>query len=248
MIINHRYQFIFIKTYKTASTSIEQYLSKFCSPEDTITLDKPLVGETRNVQGYFNPLPEMIKYCPIILPWKSQYLKQSSNPLKNSLLKRKFYGHIPAYQARERISSKIWNNYYKFCFERNPWDKVISSYYYICKGQEKNEFSLSDYIAKGNIFNKHKSYPWNYPLYTNPLNPDEIIVDYIGKYEYLNQELAFIFGKLGIPFDGNLNTKANTNLRPETKKAESVYSEEQKQIVERLFAQEIKIHNYQFPE
>jgi hypothetical protein len=248
MIINHRYKFIFIKTYKTASTSIEEYLSQFCSAEDTVTLNKPLVGKAKNFQGYFNPLPEMIKYYSIIFPGKSHYLALSSNPLKNAFLKRKFYGHIPAYQARERVSKNIWNNYYKFCFERNPWDKVISSYYYICKGIEKDEFSLNDYITKGNIYDKYNTYPWNYTLYTNPLNPDEIIVDHVGKYEDLNQELNLIFGQLGIPFEGTLSTKANTNLKPETKKAKFVYSETQKQIIENLFAQEIKLHGYQFPE
>ena len=39
-IVNHKYKFIFIKTKKTAGTSMEISLSKFCNNKDTITLIK----------------------------------------------------------------------------------------------------------------------------------------------------------------------------------------------------------------
>lgn len=41
----------------------------------------------------------------------------------------KFFNHISATEIRELLNSNIWNEYFKFCFERNPWDKVISWYY-----------------------------------------------------------------------------------------------------------------------
>ena len=42
MIINHKYKFIFIKTRKTAGTSIEIALSQFCDANDVIT---PITGQ-----------------------------------------------------------------------------------------------------------------------------------------------------------------------------------------------------------
>jgi len=37
MIISHKHKFIFIKTRKTAGTSIEIFLSQFCGKNDTLT-------------------------------------------------------------------------------------------------------------------------------------------------------------------------------------------------------------------
>jgi hypothetical protein len=42
MIINHRYKFIFLKTRKTAGTSIESALSQFCDSNDIIT---PIIND-----------------------------------------------------------------------------------------------------------------------------------------------------------------------------------------------------------
>ena len=43
MIISHARSFIFIKTRKTAGTSVEVYLSQHCGPEDVITPIQPPV-------------------------------------------------------------------------------------------------------------------------------------------------------------------------------------------------------------
>ena len=37
MILSHKYKYIFIKSFKTASTSLEIALSRFCDKEDIIT-------------------------------------------------------------------------------------------------------------------------------------------------------------------------------------------------------------------
>ncbi|NEQ36330.1 MAG: hypothetical protein F6K40_08560 [Okeania sp. SIO3I5] len=37
MIISHKYKFIFLKTIRTAGTSVEIYLSRFCGDNEVIT-------------------------------------------------------------------------------------------------------------------------------------------------------------------------------------------------------------------
>ena len=39
-------------------------------------------------------------------------------------------GHIPPSALRGRVPAHIWNEYTKFVFVRNPWDWVVSQYFY----------------------------------------------------------------------------------------------------------------------
>src|SRR4051812_7001975 len=120
MIISHKYKFIFIKTKKTAGTSIEIALSKYLDKGDIIT--KINEEDMREGLGYPGPQNYRVPY------WKYTF-----EDLKRLLFQRQlcvFYNHAPATYIRKYIGEKVWNSYYKFCFERNPWDKTVSSYFF----------------------------------------------------------------------------------------------------------------------
>ena len=51
MIINHKYKFIFIKSFKTARTSLEIAVSKFCDNKDIIT---PIIEEDEKIRKALN--------------------------------------------------------------------------------------------------------------------------------------------------------------------------------------------------
>jgi len=55
MIISHEHKFIFIKTNKTAGTSIEIALSKYCGSNDIITPISDEDEEIRRQLGYRGP-------------------------------------------------------------------------------------------------------------------------------------------------------------------------------------------------
>ena len=47
------------------------------------------------------------------------------------------YGHIDVKELYMNgfISPLAWDNYFKFCFVRNPWDRMVSLYKYLNKGE-----------------------------------------------------------------------------------------------------------------
>ena len=201
MIISHKHKFIFIKTAKTASTSIEVFLSPRCDSDDIVT--------------------------PIVPPVEGHQRRNDKG----------FYNHISATLIRERVPVDVWNTYFKFCVERNPWDKVLS-HYHMQVARTDGDLSLDQYLAKGKL-------PINYPRYTDETGK-KIIVDRVLRYENLDVDLAEVFTRLDLDFDGTLGVRAKSDYRTDRTPYQMVFNETQRRIVEQAFAKEIELHGYQF--
>src|SRR5207248_8990864 len=140
MIISHEYKFIFIKTAKTAGTSIEVFLSPQCGPEDIVTpIAPPVEGhEPRNHEELVNPISELFRQPEGLLAALRNVFKR----------RKKFYNHMPAWLIQQRVPAHIWNGYFKFCVERNPWDKVLS-HYHMAASRAGGSLSFEEYLSKG---------------------------------------------------------------------------------------------------
>jgi hypothetical protein len=228
MIISHEHKFIFIKTAKTAGTSIEVFLSRQCGPEDILTpIFPPVEGhQPRNYEGFVSSFHELQKQDGL-LP-----------ALRHALTKRKkFYRHMPAWVVQTRVPANVWNSYFKFCVERNPWDKVLS-HYHMLNSRQGGSLSLDQYLANG-------KFPINYVRYTDPLGA-KIIVDRVLRYENLMDDLAEVFSQVNVRFEGTLGVRAKSEYRTDRTPYQSVFSREQRKIVEEAFAREIELHGYRF--
>ncbi len=202
MIISHKYQFIFIKTRKTAGTSIEAYLSQYCATTDVLTELIPAVnGHTPRNWG-------------------------------------KYYNHIDALSIRQSIGSNIWDKYYKFCVERNPWDKTLSHYYMLRHRSEK-KLSLDDYFLSANFC-------VDYFTYMDHQDKYRIVVDKVLQYELLNEELGGVLKQLGIPFSGTLNVNEKSAYRPDRRCYREVFSTKQADQIRHTFANEIYFFGYSY--
>ena len=229
MILSHKYRFIFIKTAKTAGTSIEVFLSKHCGTTDIVTPIRPPVKghEPRNYRGFINPLPEILERPGKLF-----------SALQHSITSReKFYNHMPAALVQKRVPPFIWKSYFKFCVERNPWDRVLS-HYHMHNARAGGSLSLDEYLARGR-------FPINYFRYTDR-SGRKIIVDRVLRYENLLVDLGEVFEQLNIPFDGTLGVAAKSEYRIDRRPYQQVFTDEQRRIVEKAFAKEIELHGYRF--
>jgi len=150
------------------------------------------------------------------------------------------YGpHMSAKQITEKISNDIWKNYFKFCFERNPFDKIISYYWWRVK-KKSYEGSFHEFcydLLQGKI-----KFPPASELYS--IN-GKIAVDYIGKYESLESDFDFICKKLKLPICEKL-TKEKASYRESESHYNDYYDPETIKIVMNRYKNEIELFHYKF--
>ena len=102
MIISHSHKYIFIKSLKTAGTSIEAALSHECSGQDVVTR----LGNYR-----FNR-------------------DESGGWIHNAMNDEGFEQHEKAAAIKEKVPPAVWSDYYKFSVVRNPWDRIVSDFFW----------------------------------------------------------------------------------------------------------------------
>jgi hypothetical protein len=194
MIASFRNGFIFVKTRKTAGSSVEIALSRFCGPDDILTPLDIDEEELRAGPGKFGSRNFTSNYK---LARRLKHAVARNDAFEYRQLNRKvrkraeFFNHIPATRIREQIDPVFWERSFKFAIERHPYEKTVSMAYFrlYLRGLPAEEFQamLEDTIQSSKFYEQH--------LYCDDGKP---IVDRILKYEDLDNELKSIEPSLGI--------------------------------------------------
>jgi hypothetical protein len=227
MIVSHRHRFIFIKTLKTGGTSIEIALSRYCGPNDVITSLTPEDEDLRRRIGGRGPQNERVPYSSWTpLDWARALRYRKS---------LRFRRHWDAATIRSYLDPEVWSTYFKFCFERNPWEKVISGYYYRFQDREESALSLSEFILSG-MANSLSDYD-RYSI------DGEVAVDQICRFERLDEEMVRLAEEIGLPEAPEL-PKAKSRYRKENTGRYQVLSGPERDKIAQVFAREITLLGY----
>lgn len=137
------------------------------------------------------------------------------------------------------MGNRIWDSYYKFCFERNPYDKIISWYYHWKGAGKTSDESIDNFIKNGGL-----RLIVNFDMYS--IN-HQIAVDDIFKFEEINKSLEVISSKINLDHKLEMPTyKAKSNSRLDKRPYKEVIDEDIKKAIDLAFAREIKLLNYKF--
>ncbi len=246
MIISHKYKFIFVKTKKVAGTSLEIALSKYLGENDVATL----VAEEaiREERGYRVGRDYRKKVSEIglsdIKKWNGIFFKRVSRFLQSGRISslppwpRQYYAHMTAKEIRAVVDEDIWNSYFKFTIERNPWDWVVSYYYFWMK--YNRDISFDEFVRSG-IAQKAS----NLSFYTDA---SDVLVDKVIKYEEFDTALPELSERMGYPenlADIMKETHAKSHLR-KVRDYHDLYNDETKALVAEQFKREIEMCGYQY--
>lgn len=146
MIISHKNKFIFVKTNKTAGTSVEIFLSSLCGDKDVITPISPGDELVRQGLGYRGP--------------------QNFRGERGEA-----YNHMSLVKCYELFGDGV-SSYYKFCIERNPADRLISHYFW---ENRTGKYAGIDEYFESRRWQLLKQHGWSLYAKDGELIVDEVI-------------------------------------------------------------------------
>jgi len=239
MIISYLHNYIFIKTKKTAGSSMEVALSIGAGPDDVVT---PLG---------LNEELERFSICEDALPrnfssdrWSEQaFVTALKNQNKREM--RRFYemmrrlNHFPvqrhsgATSAREVAGDTFWNGAYKFTIERHPYEKAVSLAWF-----ERHRISFEESLESVLSENRYR----NFDLYVIDGKP---VVDFIIRYEKLADDVRRVEKALGGLSILDRLPRSNSRQRKDRRPAAEVLTDRQKDIVYETCRDEFELMNYE---
>lgn len=162
--------------------------------------------------------------------------------------------HLIASHARE-LYSEYWNDYFKFSFVRNPWDRMVSMHkwgpFYGVKMKDE-KLDISGYIKKldsGVEIDKRTSYSSSKmkkiisdAIYLNILNEE---LDFIGKFENLNEDFIKLSDLMKLKIN-KLPTVKNYDKSKNEKHYTEYYDDETRELVAEIYAKDIEYFGYEF--
>jgi hypothetical protein len=212
-MISHKYKCIFVEVPKTGSTSIRAILGKAIRPHLNLWENKRLM--------------------------ESYWTERGGR--RNRILECLYL--VLSRERRMEIGRRQFNAYFKFGFVRNPWDRVVSLYERIEANQMKNQMSFDefvDWIQYSSSTCVHSS-PHRYQLdwFVDPNG--KVLADFIGRFEKLETDWAFIAKKLGVTAT---LPHSRPNLR--TRHYTEYYTTRTREVIANKFKVDIEYFGYEF--
>jgi len=235
MLISHLKKFIYFKNIKTASSSIEAFFTPYCIPKNKIkdfnyiTGTKIIGNYKEGVVGDLNPRPD----------------------------RKSFKGHVNASRVKKianEIDLTIWDKYFKFCSIRNPWDKIVSYYFFrknplYCKTilpfeTDKKVNNFQDFVRYlYKYYLDNLEFPIGFKYYTIK---KEFICDFYIRFENLKEDIKKACDLCSIKFNAGKLPSIHSDCRNKKIHYSKFYNDETKDLVAKMYKEKINKFNYTF--
>jgi sulfotransferase famil protein len=235
MLISHRKRFIYTKTVKTAGTSVESFFEPYCMRD----------GEW----SFSHARREYVSEAGIVGI-------RSGEPLE--IQGALWWNHMPARTIRALIGETIWNDYFKFCVVRNPFNALVSAYRFFWESKQpprprglferlSSRSGRAAALADLRAGFEHWLRSVQLPIDRNKYCIDgELCVDHVIRYEALLDGIRDVCQRLAIDYQ----PEALPHLKKSEKSAvpvESYFTPASVQMVEQAYQFELQTFGYGRP-
>jgi hypothetical protein len=216
MIVSYARKFIFIKTKKTAGTTVEAVLARGCAPGDVVTHPSDrYVGM------------DLEKFDASFLADGAVRAADDADDDRPDLRRGKtrgdFHHHMDAEQIRSRIDPDFWNSALKVTVERHPYEKAVSQAYWRLNKQNRWGEEFPDFLDRIVRIGDYIGFKrWS-------IDGKSVIDEFI-RQESLQADLARLGDRLGFAVP-QLMPQLKSHTRADRRPAREILNDEQKEIV-----------------
>jgi len=213
VLVSHLYKFIYLKNSKVAGSSVESFFGQFC------------VDPAEKASYSFTD-------------------KQEAKVTKFGILGSRqvgvegqtWYNHKSAKEIRRDLGTTLFYKYFKFCVVRNPYDMMVSEYFY-----NKNPVETFKEFCRRQATTKSANL-------TKIFLDGKPACNFYIRYEHLQEDIEKVLHLLGIT-DYNLLNLPNhkSEFRSANKRDyKPMYDAETLAIVQKIYKEELAFFKYTF--
>lgn len=188
VLVSHEFGFIYLKTHKTGSTSVEMFLEPLCAPpghevvrdlEREIISDVGIIGQ-RNFKSLDRVKDKSATY---------------------------WFGHMGAQRVQRQLGRKLFRKYLKVACIRNPFQRLLSKYFHTltwAPDVEREHHSLDAaragfraYLESADDPVKRPAQPRTDRFITHVVNG--CVLDHVIRLEHMRDDLDAFLAKIGSP-------------------------------------------------
>ncbi len=253
MILSHKHKFIFLHCRKVAGSTITTLCNRYLGPTDIQT---GAWSDTIAAGGRYNDwvvnVAQQMDGCGR-RQGKTGIAHLSPNDVNRYV--HRFMaknmgmagGAHPAAESVRNFDPVAWQDYFKFCFVRNPWTHAVSDYYWRCNGRNCDNVSFKEFLRRladperpdsERLVPRHRS---NWDIYAIGRR---VAVDFVGRYENLEADLATVGETIGIELDLTSVPSAKADVRPRKRSIAEHYDTEAIDLVAKIYSNEISEFGY----
>ena len=248
-IVSRKHKFVFLKSHKTASSSIENFLISKTELGDDIyftSIEIQALGIPRARQNFtvcpgqsrlWGSLPRIVKALRKRIPGGHRLLPSIAQ-------------HDSAERVRFLVGRKFFEDALKAVPVRNPWDALVSNYEWLRSGRQGRSAAITEnwneWLNKALSKNEVNSGVRDYLLYSYVFLSDRWIANHVIPFECIDDSLSDLGKKLSLPIpsflkEGLHHKKSRTKLDYRT-----YYTDVQAERVAEHFKLYLDVVQYEF--